>query len=308
MIVHFVDREQRIVGDFEDDDGDYLQEKNIPATIFFSNKSGEKMGINYAFDCANGKTYGYEGACHAGMECVRAWTQGQALVKYHSQLRKGSTNYQDALLWWNTIFNPEHSPWASVLKDVTFIEDGGEKIAFSMPVDAETNNQMLVNFSVATRLPFEHRVKLNAFLSLMKIGKLTPPQCIAAALYAGGDDNALFVHMYDNGHCPVNVHNFDYKMLAEKRPDINHNLLLFKDNGYSPNNKLWESMSNQGMGTIWRNFILNYKSAVKAEVQLGPFHALYTKYCPPRDVFNSGVQRGTNLQYSEFWQQEFARG
>lgn len=236
--------------------GGAVLESGVTPDKFFANVTGFKNHVNYAFDCDDGKTYGYKGACHAGMGSIRAWTKGK-VVRWYSQLRKGDVSQELADEFWDAILDPSVSPWRSVINGLEFVYNkAGERIAFSVIIDENTNNQVLTNLGMASRQTYEHPENWNTYLALRESKRLTPIQCaLGSMLFYRPYGSGQFIPAYNFGHHPFNeAVNVNLGALLKGTPRFDKSKTVASGAVYYPCNAIWDGSKEIALESLFSKY------------------------------------------------------
>lgn len=114
---------------------------------------------------------------------------------YSSLWVSSSEHYEGARLYWNYLFDKDVSPWRSILqtqdgREAKIIYDAQERpIAFHLPIDGTSPSQVVGNFCIASRLPFQRYRNIELFRMCMERG-LTVHEAHYMSSYC----------YWDNGH------------------------------------------------------------------------------------------------------------
>ena len=224
------------------EEGPMIGEKSF--RDFFRAPENGSLWTAFAMKDENGAIYGAVGACHAQMNMMDRWYLGKKPVTYYSLLRNfydSKVPKETVRLYWDTILNEDTSPWRVVLKNTTVYEDKGLPYAFSVDIDKTTSSQVLVNLSVAARLPFEHPNRMVVFNDLIQQGVDPLKAIFSLVLATSRTGGRYYLSYFNEGHFPFNHSDMSWDVFKKGEPRYIKYKTIQNKSDYFPNNSIWST-------------------------------------------------------------------
>lgn len=198
--------------------------------------NGNHVSYGYLSGLKKPQFYSASGACHAGIISNIPGVSTN-LVRFYSQLRMGTGDPNVAHIYWDDIFSDE-SPWKLVLNDLEVYRDNEGYYAYSVAIDDKTPSQVLANFAIAARFPYEHRDLCANYHMFRTKYKLDARRAILLAhLYVPSTSDVV---SYDKGHIAITPSTIDIKKFVDADPQYNPDWTMRKRAPYSPCNAIWK--------------------------------------------------------------------
>lgn len=189
------------------------------------------------------------GPCHA---MLGYGDQKGATGLYSSLWVCSKEHYQQAVTYWDYLFNEKISPWKSLLKPgyKVFRDAKDRPVGFFLPVDLETSSQLLANFCMATRLPTEHPDALRAFETFLAAG-FAAPEALYFSSFLSLDYNKAFYENTQGGwHAAFDQsQEVSLDLIRAGSPDLD-NRKFARGDTYYPTNMIWYGQLNGGLSAL----------------------------------------------------------
>lgn len=186
-------------------------------------------------------------ACHAGLSCMRKFTNNMQMIISRPTEQNGYTE-EDLILFADWMVN--ESPW----KDV-FLNPNGEHVAENYWwVSPDHNAEFVVNACIATRLISEFPDRFRIWKASYESGMSGTEAYICAMLFTGGKDHYFYPQ---RGHSIAQWSTKEtIRRLASHTPHFYREEAYQEVGNYQHNNSVWDG---GGVSDDWGSLYEQYK-------------------------------------------------